>query len=82
MGDPEHFARLICMALHADLSPDDRVAHGEPRLVGGHYAIPGHMHTNPLWRLYEPAGRAIADEVERRLEAVHQDYVDEVKERE
>lgn len=80
MDDTEHFSRLIAKALHADIDPDDRVSPAGPTHRAGFYVVPRTEYTMPLWRLYEPAGRAIADEVEKRLEVVHKDYEGEAKE--
>lgn len=82
LGDPEHFARLIAKALHADIDPDDRVSPAGPTHRAGFFVVPPAEHTVPLWQLYADAGQAISDELERRLEAVHQSYADEAKERE
>lgn len=82
MGDAEHYARLIAKALHADIEPDDRVSPAGATHRAGFYVVPRAEHTVSLWELYASAGQAIADEVERRLETIHQDYVAEAKERE
>jgi hypothetical protein len=68
VDDAEHFARLIAKALHADIDPDDRVSPAGANHRAGFYVVPRAEHTVALWQLYADAGRAIADEVERRLE--------------
>lgn len=81
-GDEEHFSRLIAKALHADIDPDDRVSPAGATHRAGFYVVPKAEHTLPLWQLYQAAGRAIADEVERRVESIHQDYANEAGESE
>lgn len=71
MGDAEYFARMICKALHAALDPDGLVSVTMPRVHGfpnNFEPIPRAADSLPAWRIYEPAGRAMVDEMERRLE--------------
>ena len=69
MDESERLARLICQALHANVSPDDTVS-----MAGGVDV--------PLWVIYQPAARAIMEDEERRAEgpvSVRRIYPEEIE---